>query len=269
MERPDTIASKDRQFVTALARGLEILRAFRPGEVALGNQELSERTGLPKPTVSRLTSTLRELGYLTLHGRTGAYALGPGVLALGYAMIAGLEMRERARPLMEQLARDANATVALGARDRLSVIYLDVARSDSTVTLSMGVGARIPLATSAMGRAVLAALPEGERQYFLDAIKEREPAEYARIKAGVERAVEELATQGFVTSIGEWRDDVHAVAAPVISPDGERLYAINCGGPSFMVSKEALTERFGPELAKVARDLSAPIEALKSGVSDL
>ena len=83
----------DRQFVTALARGLDVLRAFRPGEAMLGNQEIAERTGLSKPTISRLTHTLLELGYLTYSARSGRYQLGPGVLALGYATIAGLEVR--------------------------------------------------------------------------------------------------------------------------------------------------------------------------------
>ena len=78
-------SSKDRQFVTALARGLDILRAFHAGEGMLGNQEIAHRTGLPKPTVARLTHTLTELGYLNYIRRFRKYELGASVLALGYA----------------------------------------------------------------------------------------------------------------------------------------------------------------------------------------
>lgn len=261
-------AAKDRQFVSALARGLEILRAFRPGEIALGNQDLAERTGLPKATVSRLTNTLRELGYLVDHGPTGAYSLGPGVLALGYAMIAGLEIRDRARPMMQELARAANASVALGARDRLSVTYLECCRGEGTVTLSLDVGSRVPLATSAMGRAIMAALPERERDYLLRAIRDRQPEEFRRIERGVFDAVDQLQRQGFVTSFGDWRPDIHAVAAPVLTINGQRLYGLNCGGPSFTLSVEELTERHGPRVAQIARDLSVPREALGAVLSD-
>ena len=66
----------DRQFVTALARGLEVLRAFGPGSGPLGNQEIAEFAGLPKPTVSRLTHTLTKLGYLNYLPRLGKYELG-------------------------------------------------------------------------------------------------------------------------------------------------------------------------------------------------
>ena len=80
----------DRKFVSALARGLEVLRCFRPGEASLSNNDISERTGLPKPTVTRLTHTLRKLGYLVYSEKTGNYQLGSGVLSLGYGVLSGI-----------------------------------------------------------------------------------------------------------------------------------------------------------------------------------
>ena len=81
--------SKDRNFVTALARGLDVLRAFRANETTLTNTDFAERTGLPKPTVSRLTHTLCKLGYLVTDEGTGAYRLGAGVMQLGFGVLAG------------------------------------------------------------------------------------------------------------------------------------------------------------------------------------
>src|SRR5689334_17253566 len=92
--------ARDRQFVAALARGLEILRVFAPNERMLGNQEIAQRTGLPKPTVSRLTHTLTKLGYLTYSARLGKYQLGTPVLSLGYAALANMDVRLVARPFM-------------------------------------------------------------------------------------------------------------------------------------------------------------------------
>jgi len=253
--------ARDRQFVTALARGLEVLRAFRIGETNLSNLEIAERTGLSKPTVSRLTHTLVELGYMTHSASNGRYQLGPGVLALGYAMIAGLEVRERARPLMEELASSTDATVAIGERDRLSVVYLDCCRGTQTVALSLTVGSRIPLGTSAMGRAIIAKSTEGEREYLLRALKDREPETFPKIEAGVKKAIRQLEEQGFVTSFGDWRPDVNAIGVPVLSLNRDRVFGLICGGPSFTASAKYLSEEVGPRLVKISGDLSAPPDA--------
>src|SRR5687767_14192389 len=109
--------SADRQFSMNLARGLEVLRAFTATEPMLGNREIADRTGLPKPTVSRLTYTLTLLGYLARDPGLQKYRLGSGVLSLSHPLLASLHIRQVARPLMEQLARNTGCTVNLGMRD--------------------------------------------------------------------------------------------------------------------------------------------------------
>src|ERR1700712_301719 len=96
----------DRKFVVALARGLELLRAYRPGETLLANRDFVQRTGLPKATVNRLAYTLTTLGYLRLDRAAGKYALDTGVLSLGFALLAGADALELARPHMRALAQD-------------------------------------------------------------------------------------------------------------------------------------------------------------------
>ena len=105
----------DRQFATTLARGLEVLRCFTPLEPLLGNKEISVRTGLPKPTVSRLTYTLTKLGYLRHNMRLGKYQLGSAVLSIGYPLLASMNVRqvapadEGARRLLQRLGVDGRA----------------------------------------------------------------------------------------------------------------------------------------------------------------
>src|ERR1700748_3555937 len=108
-------AREDRQFVTALARGLDILRCFSRKDRELGNTEIAARTGLPKATVSRLTFTLTQMGYLTYSSVSGRSSLSVGVLALGSAYLGTLDVRNVARPFMQELADDLPATVSLGA----------------------------------------------------------------------------------------------------------------------------------------------------------
>lgn len=124
--------STDRQFSMNLARGLEVLRAFTIATPLLGNREISDRTGLPKPTVSRLTYTLTLLGYLSRDAALQKYRLGPGTLSLGHPLLATMPVRQLAKPIMEALARTTGCTVNLGIRDRANVVYVDSVRADST-----------------------------------------------------------------------------------------------------------------------------------------
>jgi DNA-binding IclR family transcriptional regulator len=248
---------RDRQFVEALARGLEVLRAFAPNQALLGNQEIARATGLPKPTVSRLTHTLTKLGYLTYSPRLGKYQLGTPTLALGYAVLSNMGIRQLARPLMQELADHAGASVALGSRDRLSLIYVEYCRSNAAVTLRLDLGSRVPIATTSMGRALLAALPENERRHLMEFIAEREPERWPRIRAGIERGLADYARRGFTLSIGEWKSDVNAVGVPLIPADGSPIVAFNCGAPSFQLSRERLESDIGPRLVDMVRRIEA------------
>ncbi len=248
---------RDRQFVEALARGLEVLRAFAPNHALLGNQEIARATGLPKPTVSRLTYTLTKLGYLTYSDRLGKYQLGAPALSLGYAVLSNMGIRQLARPAMQELADHSGASVALGSRDRLSLIYIEYCRSNAAVTLRLDLGSRVPIATTSMGRALLAALPESERVHLMDFIAKREPDRWPQIRAGIERGLEDYANRGFTLSIGEWKADVNAVGVPLIPADGSPIIAFNCGAPSFQLSRERLETDIGPRLVNLVRGVEA------------
>jgi DNA-binding IclR family transcriptional regulator len=242
-----------------LARGLDILRAFTPQDSLLGNHEIAARTGLPRPTISRLTHTLTRLGYLKHSERLGKYQLGTAVLSLGYAVLANMGLRQVARPFMQELADHANASVSLGSRDRLNMVYVEHCRAIGTVTLRLDLGSRIPIATTAMGRALLAALPESEREYLMQHIARRDSVNWPRIRAGIERAVEDYKSKGFVISAGDWQTDVHAVGVPMIPADGSGIVAFNCGGPSFLFDRKRLLTDLGPRLVNVVRNVEAAL----------
>ena len=251
-------AKADRHFVTALARGLDVLSAFRSRDRMLGNQELARRCGLPKSTISRLTYTLTKHGYLEHAddgGGNGGYRLGSAVLALGSAMLARMDMRQVARPLMQELADQSHAMVSLGMRDRLSMIYVENCRSEAALTLSLDVGSRIPLATTAMGRAYLALCSDTERDVLTKRIRERDEAGWPRISEGIERALAEYRKLGCCTSFGEWQKDVNAIAIAFRPPAGRSIMAINCGGPGFHLSPEFLLGEVRPSLLALGQRL--------------
>jgi DNA-binding IclR family transcriptional regulator len=250
----------DRHFVTALARGLEVLACFRHGDRMLGNQELSKRCGLAKSTVSRLTHTLTSLGYLIYVEESAKYSLGMATLSLGSAMLSRLDIRKLAHPLMEQLAEFGQCTVSLGSRDRLSMIYIDAVRGSAAVTLSLESGARIQIATSAMGRAYLTAVSEDERNDIMERVRElADVNRWPDLQRGVAKALRDIHELGVCCSFGDWQKDVNAIAVPVRPGGGLPPMAINCGAPAYMVSKEFLLERVRPRLIALANELEASL----------
>ena len=248
-------AKEDRHFVTALARGLDVLACFRSGDKMLGNQELAERSKLPKSTVSRLTYTLTKLGYLQYDDNAGKYRLGTATLALGSAMLSRLDIRQLARPLMQELADFSHATVSLGMRDRLSMIYVENCRSQAALTLRLDVGARIPIASTAMGRAYLAEISSQERNEILERVRELDEFAWPAVHDGVLRSIEEYQTLGCCTSFGNWQPDVNAIAVAFKPRDGSAPLSINCGGPAFNLSPEFLLKEVQPRLTELVARL--------------
>jgi DNA-binding IclR family transcriptional regulator len=251
---------EDRHFVEALARGLELLACFRQRDGLLGNQELSRRCGLPKSTVSRLTYTLTKLGYLTHVEEAGKYALGTATLSLASAMLGRLDIRKLARPMMQELADFSRCLVSLCSRDRLSMVYVDVARSSAAVTLSLDTGARIQIANSASGRAYLAVIAEEQREEIMEGVREvAEVNRWPDLQRGVAKALLDYRSLGVCCSFGEWQKDINAIAVPIRPGSNLPPMAISCGGPAYSVSPEFLLDEVRPRLTALVTSLEGSV----------
>jgi len=246
----DELPIKDE--VSALARGLALLRTVADASEALSNRELAERAGIPKATVSRLTATLQSAGFLrAMAGER--YALGPATLHLGNAYLRSFDFRQQARLHLASLAEAAGANVHLGVRDGLDILLIDTLRPKSALILSrMDVGSRMSIATSAAGRAYLAALPSAERTAVLAQIQAASGSNWPAIQQGLAAAFEEYAGAGYCSSFGEWHPDIHALGFVMRGPQGE-LYAASVGGPAYMLGRQMLLENVGPKLLEVQR----------------
>src|SRR6202158_5631525 len=261
MKRPGRKVATDRSFVVALSRGLDVLRAFHPNDGLLGNQEIAARTNLPKPTVSRLTYTLTKLGYLTPVPRFEKYQLAPSAMALGYAALANLGVRHLSEAYREEVMRETGGAVAVGGRDRLSMIYFGQSRNGLTLGVQLDVGSRIPIATTAMGRAYIWALPSDDRASLLRELREHYGSRWPKMRDGIERAGETVEKLGFTISAGEWQNDVHAVGVALKLNDGTGPYAFNCGAPAFRFTEDRLRHDIGPRLVAMVRNIEAALGA--------
>jgi len=253
--------SVDAQFVTALARGLEVLRVFEPKDGPLGNQEIAERCKLPKPTVSRITYTLTKLGYLEYLPRLSKYRVGLGVLALGHTCVGRAVLRRVARPYMEDLAAHTDTSVALGGRDRLSMVYLDVCRAPQTAAFSFDVGGRVPVYRSAMGFAFLWSVPEKSRDLLMNAIQARlVKEEWKAFKGQQQAAFKSLEKDGFCVAEGIYDRAINGVGVPLSLRNGTESYALSCSAPAFQVSGKKLREEVGPRLVALSTALKSDLE---------
>src|SRR5690554_6882817 len=164
---------KDRKFVEALSRGLDVLRAFSQGAVVMGNQDIARITGLPKPTVSRMTYTLTKLGYLGYNQQLEKYQLSSGVLALGYAYVSNLKVRQLAKPYMDEFARQTNMSVGLTCRDRLHMINVEDRQPPEATRLRMAIALKLPMSTTTAGRAYYCAISDPGRKLIDDAMAKK------------------------------------------------------------------------------------------------
>ena len=259
MKRNGKKPATDRNFVVALSRGLDVLRAFQPNDGLLGNQEIAARTNLPKPTVSRLTYTLTRLGYLTPVPRFEKYQLAPAAMSLGYAALANLGVRHLSEPFREDVMRATGGAVAVGGRDRQSMIYFGQSRGSETVGVHLDVGSRVPIANSAMGRAYFWALGEEDRATLLRDLREHYGSRWPKLRDGLERSGEIVAKYGFAISAGDWHDDIHAAGVALRLNDGTGPYAFNCGAPAFRFTEERLLNDIGPRLLAMVRNIEAAL----------
>lgn len=243
---------KDRHMVTALARGIELLRCFTPDRNRLGNQDLAAMTGLPKATVSRLTYTLAKLGCLKKSPLSGKYHLDVGVIAFGHQTLLNLSARAIARPYMKELADHAKAAVALGARDRMQMIYLDVVDGSSQLNTRRQVGSYLPLHLSAMGRACLAAMMPPEREIILNLLQQAHGKEWREIRRDLDQAFQDYADHGYC--LGDVSREVRSVAVPLIHEE-HGILTFSCAGPSSQLSRAALAEDVAPRLIHMVEQI--------------
>lgn len=236
----------------SLERGIELLRAFRPGSELLGNAELAERTGLSRSTVSRLTQTLVGVGMLQAEPLQRGYRLAPAVLSLAHAMRTGSSILHAAAPRMRALAEKLKINVGLAAPDRDEMVYLESVRYARKVSLrSVVSGQRVPMELTSLGRAYLAAAPVARRVLLLRIFQQRRAAQWSKLAVQIDQAIEAVATRGFC--VASWQPEVVALATPITAEDGS-VYVLN------------VSVSTAEPMASVARQLSAPLLALAADI---
>jgi DNA-binding IclR family transcriptional regulator len=266
-QRKSTDADQsDPSFATTLAHGLDVLAAFREASGPLSNADLAAHTGLSRPTVSRLTYTLARLGYLRRDAK-GRFALGLGVLATAYPLLAAIKVRQTARPLMRDFAAYAGGTVSIAMPFGLDFIYVETLRTTDAVPHLPDVGFCSSLAPTAVGRALLSLFTEDELAAYVETVRAERPEEADYVERRTLPDVELCRERGFAVSLGEWRREIFGVAAPLYRTAGGECLSVNCGIPSFRFSAEQIERECGPRILGLARSVRSLVEAEQQSAS--
>ena len=246
--------SSKKDFVEALARGLEVIRSFDRLHLKQTISQISERTLLARPTVLRLLITLEELGYV--RSQDNHYSLTPKVVDLGMAYVSSLGLYGAAKFHMENLSKEVDQSVSLAELDGSDIVYTGRVEVPKIVSVGVTVGARLPSASTALGRVLLAAIPDAELHNVLSTPSMSMYAPRTRFTAEqIRPRLHTVREQGWAESDEDLQYGVQAIAAPLRDTEGRVIAAIGIGTHTSEVGKEIVRERYLPLLLETARSI--------------
>lgn len=252
--------------IQVVSRAFDVLRCFEGHEARLGNLEISNRCGLPRSTVSRLTHTLTRMGQLVYLPRDQKYRIGPSAVAMSASMMKGAQLRSMIRQRLQEVAEQLPGTVGFVVPDRFHLVYLQFARSATALGLHEGTGSRISMASTAAGAAYTAALaPEVGDAFIAD--MEREAPEAAKIlKPRIEANRQSLRERGYVVACGLWSPHINGLAVPIWSPQYQTFVVITIGLLSAMYDEQRLHAEVAPLMLALGRSLGSLLEGAEGDV---
>lgn len=236
-----------------LERGLLILRAFQSEGQPLANSTIARRCGLPRPTVSRLTRTLVDLGYLERVPDGEEYRLGNKVFDLGNAYLRSMKICSMARPYILDFVKEYGVSIGIAAPDDLEMIYILWIKEPKALTLRLRVGTVLPMAVTAVGKAYLWALPNPERQRMIAKLMSTDQKSASRAAKAIESAFRDLEEFSYCVSMSEFQKDVYGISVPLVLDSGRTILALGGGGARLSASEPYLRRNVAPALLQVAQ----------------
>ena len=253
--------SGDGDVIQVVSRAFDVLRCFEGHEARLGNLEISNRCGLPRSTVSRLTHTLTRMGQLVYLPRDQKYRIGPSAVAMSTSMMKGLQLRNLIRLRLQDVAEQLPGTVGFVIPDRFQLVYLEYARPANALGLHESTGSRIAIASTAAGHAYTAALDPNVADGLI-AEMEREIPEGAKLlKPRIEANRQFLRERGYVVACGLWSPHINGLAVPLWSPQYQTFVVVTIGLLSAMYDEKRLHKDVAPQMLQ----LSAAVGSLLEG----
>jgi IclR family pca regulon transcriptional regulator len=227
----------------------------------LGIANIADELGMSRSTTHRYVITLVALGYLE-QGASRKYRLGLKVTDLGMSALNATGLREHAHPYLDELRQRTGYTASMAVLDGPEILYIDRARSyrrgQSEIDLGLAPGSRLPAYCTAMGKLLLANLPEEERREILAAMKltKRGPNTITSKKA-LRDELDEVREESFAVNDEELAPELYSIAAPVRNGAREVVAAVNLAADSSMIALAEFVDALSPHLVSTANRISA------------
>jgi len=251
-----SLDSEDPDFVSALARGLTVIKAFGQGADSLTLSEVAQRTDLSRGTARRLLLTLETLGYVRQDGKQ--FKLSPKILELGYTYLSSIPVWKAAQPVMQKVVDKLDQSCALGVLDGYDVVYIARTPPKHLAYLPVTPGTRMPAHVNAMGQVLLANLSAEELDgYFKLAPRERLTKFTLVDEQEIRKTLKKVARDHYALSDRQIHSGIRAIAVPIPSRHGRPEFSLNASAEESRASRSDLIEKFLPILRAAADELSS------------
>lgn len=214
-------------------------------------------TGLPKPTLFRLTDTLCELGLLRYSERLSKYVPGLGLLQLSSPVLTRMALRQFARPQMQALADLAEGQVQLAVGHKRQLCLVELANGMGNTVFRPELGVQMSLSRTATGRAYLLGLSSEERSAYLQSLQREEPQRTAWLEQRLVDARDDLESNGFCRSHGDLHREIESIAVPMSQPQDGELWVFAVSVPVFSPLYAKLESDLGPRLRTLVRSVES------------
>jgi IclR family pca regulon transcriptional regulator len=245
----------DSDFMTSLARGLAVIRAFADSRKPRTIAQISQQTGIPRAAVRRSLHTLRQLGYVDAEFNN--FALRPKVRMLGYSYLSSAPLTAAAQPCLDRIGKALEETSSLAVLEEDQVLYVARAATARVMSVSLGAGSRLPAYCTSLGRVLLAHLPQAQLTACLARVTltprtEHTVTDLARLRD----LLVQVHRDGYAMNNEELELGLRSIAVPVRGKSGQVVAALNVGAPAIRITPDQMTQEYLPVLRKAAQELS-------------
>ena len=248
-------ALTDPSFMTSLARGLAVVKAFSDQRRAMTIAQLSQKTGIPRAAVRRCLYTLKQLGYADSEANN--FYLKPKILSLGYSYLSSTPLTISAQPTLNQISRELNESCSLGVLEESDILYISRSQSSRVMSVALNTGSRLPAYCSSMGRVLLSVLPEAAlSDYFSKVSLIAHTDRTVTTENELRQILSDVRKNGYAIVEEELEIGLRSIAVPVRGASGIPVAALSVGAQAGRTNRLQLEQNFLPILLNAASDLS-------------
>jgi IclR family pca regulon transcriptional regulator len=244
----------DPSFMTSLARGLAVIKAFSDHRRAMTIAQLSLKTGIPRAAVRRCLYTLKQLGYADSEANN--FFLKPGILTLGYAYLSSTPLTVAAQPYLNELSQRLKESSVLAVLEQNEVMYVARSHGSRVLSVALNTGSRLPAYCTALGRVLLAGLSASQLDRYFAAVELRPQTDRTVVSEQKLRDILfEVRQRGFAVAEEELEAGLRSIAVPVRGASGATVAALGIGAQVGRISRDSIEDQFLPALLNAANEI--------------